>query len=107
MNLRKNVSCLAASIAAVLGTSSAFAVLPPGQGGPANPDFTFYYGGGSAEPQVIQAAFCRLFNNVDSYTDTAVANPSTDSGTWRILYGTSINAIPGGNIAASKNVMIM
>jgi hypothetical protein len=107
MNLRKNVTGVAAAIAAVLGTTSAYAVLPPSQGGPAAPDFVFYYGGGSAEPQPMQASFCRLMNNVDSYTDTAVANPSTDSGTWRILYGTTIAAIPGGHIAAGKNVMIM
>jgi hypothetical protein len=106
MNLQKNLTCLGAAIAAVLGTTSAFAVLPPGQGGPAAPDFTFYYGGGSAEPQAIQGSFCRLMNNVDSYTDTAVASPSTDSGTWRILYGTAINQI-GTTIAAGKNVMIM
>jgi hypothetical protein len=106
MNLRKNVGYLAASIAAVLGTSPAWAVLPPGQGGPAAPDFVFYIGGGSAEPQPVQAAFCRLMNNVDSYTDTAVANPSTDSGTWRILYGTTKAAI-GTHIGAGKNVLLM
>jgi len=105
MNFRK-VNCLAASIATVLGTSSAFAVLPPGQGGPAAPDFVFYIGGGSAEPQPVQAAFCRLFNNVDVYTDTAVANPSTSSGTWLILYGTATAAI-GTHIALGKNVMLM
>jgi PBP superfamily domain len=107
MNFGKNVSCLAASIAAVLGASSAYAVLPPGQGGPAAPDFVFYIGGGSAEPQPVQAAFCRLMNNVDSYTDTTVATPSTDSGTWRILYGTTKAAIAGGHIAINKNVLVL
>jgi len=106
MNFCKNASYLAASIAGVLGYSSAFAVLPPSQGGPAAPDYVFYVGGGSAEPQPVQAAVCRLLSNVDSYTDTAVATTATDSGTWRILYGTAISKI-GSNIAAGKNVMVM
>jgi len=107
MNFRKNASFLAASVAGVLSYSSAFAVLPPGQGGPAAPDFVFYIGGGSAEPQPVQVAVCRLLSNVDSYTDTAVSTTTaTDSGTYRILYGTTKAAI-GSNIGANKNVMVM
>jgi hypothetical protein len=95
MNNLLKTSYLACSIAVALGTNAAHAVVPT-----TTPGLVVYSGGGSAEPQPIEAAFCRLFNNVDDYTDAA---KGAASGSYLVLYGTAINAI--GSIPAGTNVL--
>jgi hypothetical protein len=94
MNTLLKTSYLACSIAVALGTNAAHAVVPT-----TTPGLVVYSGGGSAEPQPIEAAFCRLFNNVDLYSDAQKAA----SGSYLVLYGTAINAI--GSIPAGTNVL--
>ena len=77
-------SYLACSIAAALGSSAAYAVGPG-----TTPDFVFYYGGGSAEPQAVAVATCRLMSNVDLYTSTPAGKPDTK---YYVLYGTTTAA---------------
>src|SRR5271168_1532620 len=95
MNNLMKTSYLACSIAVALGTSAAHAVVPT-----TTPGLVVYSGGGSAEPQPIEAAFCRLFNNVDDYTDAA---KGAVRGDYLVLYGTAIKAI--GSIPAGTNVL--
>ena len=95
MNTLLKTSYLACSIAVALGTGVAHAVVPT-----TTPGLVVYSGGGSAEPQPIETAFCRLFNNVDNYTDAAKGAVSSD---YLVLYGTAINAI--GSIPAGTNVL--
>jgi hypothetical protein len=95
MNTFFKTSYLACSIAVALGTNAAHAVVPT-----TTPGLVVYSGGGSAEPQPIETAFCRLFNNVDDYTDAA---KGAVSGDYLVLYGTAINAI--GAIPAGTNVL--
>ncbi|HEY2463028.1 MAG TPA: hypothetical protein VGI32_03125 [Steroidobacteraceae bacterium] len=90
-------SYLACSIAVALGSNAAFAVGPG-----VTPDFVFYYGGGSAEPQAVGAATCRLMSNVDLYTSTAAGKADTK---YYILYGTTKAA--NGSVPSGKNVMVM
>jgi hypothetical protein len=97
MKMSTKASYLACSIAAALGSSAAFAVGPG-----VTPDFVFYYGGGSAEPQAVGAATCRLMNNVDLYTSTAGGKAD---GKYYILYGTTTAA--HGSVPSGKNVMVM
>jgi hypothetical protein len=94
MNTLLKTSYLACSIAVALGTGAAHAVVPT-----TTPGLVVYSGGGSAEPQPIEAAFCRLFNNVDDFSDLQKA----PSGSYLVLYGTAINAI--GTIPAGTNVL--
>jgi hypothetical protein len=94
MNSLIKTSYLACSIAAVLGTNAANAVVPT-----TTPGLAIYSGGGSAESQPVEAAFCRLFNNVDDYSDAQRAQ----SGSYLVLYGTATNAI--GSIPAGTNVL--
>jgi hypothetical protein len=94
MNALLKTSYLACSIAVALGTNAAHAVVPT-----TAPGLVVYSGGGSAEPQPIETGFCRLFNNVDLYSDAQKAQ----SGSYLILYGTAINAI--GTIPAGTNVL--
>ena len=94
MNNLLKTSYLACSIAVALGTNAAHAVVPT-----TTPGLVVYSGGGSAEPQPIETAFCRLFNNVDDYSDLQ----KSPSGSYLILYGTAINAI--GSIPAGTNVL--
>ena len=94
MNTLLKTSYLACSIAVALGTNAAHAVVPT-----TTPGLVVYSGGGSAEPQPIETAFCRLFNNVDLYSDAQ----KSPSGSYMILYGTAINAI--GSIPAGTNVL--
>jgi hypothetical protein len=94
MNTLLKTSYLACSIAVALGTNAAHAVVPT-----TTPGLVVYSGGGSAEPQPIETAFCRLFNNVDLYSDAQKAT----SGSYMVLYGTAINAI--GSIPAGTNVL--
>jgi hypothetical protein len=94
MNTLLKTSYLACSIAVALGTNAAHAVVPT-----TTPGLVVYSGGGSAEPQPIEAAFCKLFNNVDLYSDAQKAA----SGSYMVLYGTAINTI--GSIPAGTNVL--
>jgi hypothetical protein len=94
MNTLLKTSYLACSIAVALGTNAAHAVVPT-----TTPGLVVYSGGGSAEPQPIETGFCRLFNNVDLYSDAQ----KSPSGSYMILYGTAINAI--GSIPAGTNVL--
>jgi hypothetical protein len=94
MNYLLKTSYLACSIAVALGTNTAHAVVPT-----TTPGLVVYSGGGSAEPQPVEAAFCKLFNNVDLYSDLQKAQ----SGSYLVLYGTAINAI--GSIPAGTNVL--
>jgi hypothetical protein len=95
-------SYLACSIAAVLGTGSANA-LTPASGAP---QFTIYIGGGSAEPQPVQVAVCKLLTNVDSYTDAA---GGAESGDYKVLYGSATAQIgtTGTTIPSGATVMVM
>jgi len=97
MKMSTKASYLACSIAAALGSNAAFAVGPG-----VTPDFVFYYGGGSAEPQAVGAATCRLMSNVDLYTSTAAGKADTK---YYILYGTTL--VANGTVPAGKNVMVM
>jgi ABC-type phosphate transport system substrate-binding protein len=97
MKISTKATYLACSIAAALGSSAAYAVGPG-----TTPDFVFYYGGGSAEPQAVGAATCRLMSNVDLYTSTAAGKPD---GKYYVLYGTTTAA--HGTVAAGKNVMVI
>jgi len=97
MKMSTKASYLACSIAAALGSNAAFAVGPG-----VTPDFVFYYGGGSAEPQAVGAATCRLMSNVDLYTSTA---GGAADGKYYILYGTT--KVANGSVPANKNVMVM
>ena len=94
MNSLLKTSYLACSIAVALGTNAAHAVVPT-----TTPGLVVYSGGGSAEPQPVEAAFCKLFNNVDLYSDVQKAQ----SGSYLVLYGTAINAI--GSSPAGTNVL--
>jgi hypothetical protein len=92
-------SYLATSIAAVLATDAAYAVGPS-----TAPDLVVYAGGGSAEAQPVEAAFCRNFNNVDLYVDNG-ALVNSFSKSYLVLYGTSTGANNG--VAAGKNVLFI
>jgi hypothetical protein len=94
MNSLLKTSYLACSIAVALGTNAAHAVVPT-----TTPGLVVYSGGGSAEPQPVEAAFCKLFNNVDLYSDLQKAQ----SGSYLVLYGTAINTV--GSIPAGTNVL--
>src|ERR1700679_3381255 len=94
MNTLLKTSYLACSIAVALGTNAAHAVVPT-----TTPGLVVYSGGGSAEPQPVEAAFCKLFNNVDLYSDLQKAQ----SGSYLVLYGTAINTI--GSIPAGTNFL--
>jgi hypothetical protein len=97
MNPINKASRVAYAVAAALGTSGAHATLPT-----TTPDLTVYAGGGSAEPQPVEAAFCRNFSNVDLYTDTGAA---TQSASYLVLYGTSTGANAG--FPSGKNVLFI
>jgi hypothetical protein len=97
MKISTKASYLACCIAAALGSSAAYAVGPG-----TTPDFVFYYGGGSAEPQAVGVATCRLMSNVDLYTSAAGGK---SDGKYYILYGTTTAA--HGSVPAGKNVMVM
>src|SRR5277367_1231938 len=97
MKMSTKASYLACSIAAALGSNAAFAVGPG-----VTPDFVFYYGGGSAEPQAVGAATCRLMSNVDLYSSTAGGKADTK---YYILYGTT--TATNGSVPSGKNVMVM
>jgi hypothetical protein len=99
MNRVSRASYLACSIAAVLGTGVAHAVGPT-----TTPDLVVYAGGGSAEPQPVEAAFCRNYSNVDLYVDTgALLNGFSKS--YLVLYGTSTGANLG--VPSGKNVLFI
>jgi hypothetical protein len=97
MKISTKATYLACSIAAALGSSAAYAVGPG-----TTPDFVFYYGGGSAEPQAVGVATCRLMSNVDLYTSTAGGKAD---GKYYVLYGTTTAA--HGLVASGKNVMVI
>jgi hypothetical protein len=98
MNFSKT-SYLTCSIAAVLGTGAAHAVVPT-----TTPDLVVYAGGGSAEPQPVEAAFCRNYSNVDLYVDNgALSNGFSKS--YLVLYGTSTGANAG--VPSGKNVLFI
>jgi|GEM_PF-1014569 len=99
MNRLSKSSYLACSIAAVLGTSAAYAVGPS-----TTPDLVVYAGGGSAEPQVVEAAFCRNYSNVDLYVDNGSLINSF-SKSYLVLYGTSTGA--NGGVTSGKNVLFI
>jgi hypothetical protein len=100
MNSFGTKSYLACSIAALLGTGTAVA-LPPST----TVNHTIYIGGGSAEPQPVQAAVCQLLTNVDVYTDSATG---ANSGDYLVLFGSAKAAM--GNpvsIASGDSVMVI
>ena len=97
MNSIGTKTYLACSIAALLGSGPAFA------NGPGTaPQHYLYTGGGSAEPQAVQAAVCSLLTNVDSYTD---ATGGAASGDFLILYGNASKNI-GSTITAGDSVIV-
>jgi hypothetical protein len=101
MNSFGRNSLIACAVATALGTSAAQA-LPPST----TPDFTFYAAGGSAQANAFYVAFSDNVTSLDSYTNTT---NGTDSGQYRVLFGTTTNAITanGFTIPAGKNVLYM
>jgi hypothetical protein len=99
MNSFSKTSYLASAIATVLGTGAAYAVPPT-----TTPDLVVYAGGGSAEPQPVEAAFCRNYTNVDLYVDNG-GLVNSFSKSYLVLYGTSTGANNG--VAAGKNVLFI
>jgi hypothetical protein len=101
----KTKSLVAASVAAVLGTGAAHAVDP----GTA-PTYTFYIGGGSAEPQAVQVALCKLFGTTaDVYTNNGGGTSPYASSNYLVFYGKNPGAVGtgAGAIAANSNVLVV
>jgi hypothetical protein len=90
---------IAGAVAAAIGSSASWA-LPPSS----TIDYTLYAAGGSAQANAFYVAFSDNVNNLDSYTNTT---NGTDSGQYRVLFGTTKNAITFNSttIAAGKNVL--
>jgi hypothetical protein len=101
MNSLGRNSLIACAVATALGTSAAHALAPS-----ATIDFTFYAAGGSAQANAFYVAFSDNATNVDSYTNTT---NGTDSGQYRVLFGTTTAAITfnGFTIPSGKNVLYM
>jgi hypothetical protein len=101
VRLKKHL--LAAALAAT-GSGSAHAL---GFTAKPTPDYIVYAGGSSAQVNAIYWAATQLLGNVDSYTDDSGC---ADSGSWRILYGTTKAAYDDGRgttIASGKAVLFM
>jgi hypothetical protein len=95
---------IASAVAAALGTSTAFAVVPG-----TSPGSNIYYaGGGSAQANAFFVAACKLFgNNMDVYT--SAAGGALD-GSYYVMYGQVINPTAAGlgtGLAAGTNVLYM
>jgi hypothetical protein len=99
MTLRKTGLLVAGAVATALGSVAAFAVPPT-----TTPDFVFYVGGGSAEPQAIAATTCNIMTNVDLYTDSAAGAPATK---YYMLYGTTTAATPKNLVPVGSNVLVI
>ncbi len=101
MNSLGRNTLVACAVATALGTSAAHALAPS-----STIDFTFYAAGGSAQANAFYVAFGDNTTNVDSYTNTT---NGTDSGNYRVLFGTTTAAITfnGFTIPAGKNVLYM
>src|ERR1700691_1878923 len=86
---------IASAVAAALGTSTAFAVVPG-----TNPGANIYSsGGGSAQANAFYVAACKLFgNNMDVYT--SVATGGLD-GSYYVMYGTVQNPALGTGLATT------
>jgi hypothetical protein len=86
---------IASAVAAALGTSSAFAVVPATNPG-AN---IFYSGGGSAQANAFYVAACKLFGgNMDVYT--SVATGGLD-GSYYVMYGQVVNPAAGASMVTT------
>jgi hypothetical protein len=96
MNPLGKRTLIAAAVAAALGSSSAFAVVPS-----TAPGDVEYMGGGSAQANAFYVAACKLMSNVDVISDGGAAL----SGDYYILYGTLTTAT--GTVAAGTNVMMI
>jgi hypothetical protein len=101
MNSLGRNSLIACAVATALGTSAAYALAPT-----VTPDYTFYAAGGSAQANAFFVAFSDNVTSLDSYTNTT---NGTDSGQYRVLFGTTTAAITanGFTIPAGKNVLYM
>ena len=97
--MKKN---LIASAIALMGLAATSAhALPPGTA----IDYTIYVGSGSAQANAHYWAATQLLSSVDSYTDSTSC---AESGTWRVLTGTTkaaYNDGKGTTIASGKNVL--
>src|SRR5208283_4316786 len=97
---------IASAVAAALGTSTAFAVIPT-----TNPGANIYYaGGGSAQANAFYVAACKLFgNNMDVFT----TNGTALNGSYYVMYGQVVNPAAGlglnqaGGLAVGTNVLFM
>ena len=96
----RNYYLIASAVAAAIGSAGSAHALPPGS----SIDFTLYAAGGSAQANAFYVAFSDNVNNLDSYTNTT---NGSDSGQYRVLFGTTKNAITFNSttIAAGKNVL--
>jgi hypothetical protein len=95
MNSLGKKTLIASAVAAALGSSAAFAVVPT-----VTPDAVFYAGGGSAQANAFFVAACKLFGtNMDVYTDNT-PNLSTD---YYVMYGNDASNNLG--LGAGKNIM--
>jgi hypothetical protein len=97
MNPRGKNILVAAAVAAALGSSSAYAVIPS-----VAPGDVEYFGGGSAQANAFYVAACKLMTNVDVISDGAAG---VLSGDYYILYGALTTAT--GTVAAGTNVMMI
>ena len=78
-------SAVALAVSTVLGTGAAHAITAPNP-----PQFVIYAGGGSAEPQAVQAAACQLFTaGTSGIGGTGVDSFSSGNGDFLALYGTT------------------
>ena len=96
----RNYYLIASAVAAAIGSAGTAHALPPSS----SIDFTLYAAGGSAQANAFYVAFSDNVNNLDSYTNTT---SGADSGQYRVLFGTTKNAITFNSttIAAGKNVL--
>jgi hypothetical protein len=81
MKLSSKSFLIACATAAAIGSGAAQAICPVG-----TPDFTLYAAGGSAQANAFFVAVSDNMTGVDSYTDS---NAGADSGSYRVLYGTT------------------
>jgi len=101
MSCPKKVSYLiAGAVATVLSSAATLAAGPAVAPTAAN---TYYFAGGSAEPQAVAVATCNLMNNVDSYSTAVLGKVGAN---YLLLYGNLKNAIAGvGGAGAAVAVM--
>ncbi|HVO07378.1 MAG TPA: substrate-binding domain-containing protein [Burkholderiaceae bacterium] len=85
MKLTDRKFLVACAAVAAISSGAAQAICPVGTGTSA-PDYVLYAAGGSAQANAFFVAVSDNMTGVDSYTDS---NSGADSGSYRVLYGTT------------------